>query len=160
MPDKENRHSENVPEPLEGSLKSTEAQKDTKLKQTKQPQPPQFDPEEEHDFKVSNRFVWASGILGIAGLVLGSILFSLIGLFCGIWGYRKLRILGNKQAEINGEIVRMKRNAILAIIVNGIAIIFCAAMLTVLLPNAIEVVSGDFSSLFSNAETASNATWG
>ncbi len=129
------------------------------------PQPPAPAAADARQLRSAQNFILAASILGPVSLILASFFLSAAGIVCAFIGFRKLKALAAMQTAFSPAAVRMKRAAIIAISVCGVAAALNLILVWMLFPTVMEhVEAGDYGNLFSGNGTGSgpetNSTWG
>ncbi len=164
MSDEENRP---VEEPLEPQKAPTEASEQlpeqrSSFQTPKQQKTHLEEPteQEEQFYKCSRRFVYASALLGLISFFFGSLVFSIIGLICGIAGYRRLKRFAKRPTTLVNEVKYMKTLSQITIVICAVGIIFSFVVVMTVVPYIYEIIStGEFEELL-NSTPATNDTWG
>lgn len=116
------------------------------------------------ELRSAQNLILAASIIGPISLIFASLLFSVAGLTCGYLGFRKLKALEAKHTGISGVATRMKRSAIIAMSICGVATVLNVVLLWVLFPSLMEFIeTGDYGNLLSGnggSSAGTNSTWG
>lgn len=133
------------------------------------PQPPNRRPvlngPDAKEIKSAQTLVVVGSIAGPVSVFVGGVLLSAVGLVCAFLGYRKLKHVGEKQGDAAVIASRLKRSAIIALVICGVALVLNAVAFFIMYPILLEAVqSGDYSSLMpgsgSGSTAAPSSTWG
>lgn len=116
------------------------------------------------DLKTSQTLVMVASIAGPVSLFIGGVLLSTAGLICAIIGLRKLSVLSAKKTGVSSMALRLKRSALIGLVVCAIALVLNAISFYLMFPVVLDMVeSGDYAGLMSDAGTGaagSTSTWG
>ncbi len=128
------------------------------------PRAPQPSGNDARELRSAQNFILVASIIGPVSLILASLFLSAIGIVCGFIGFRKLKALEEKHTDISAVATRMKRSAIIAMSVCGVAAAFNVVLLWVLFPTLLEFAgSGDYGNLLpggGSSGSGTNSTWG
>ncbi|WP_165172513.1 hypothetical protein [Adlercreutzia sp. ZJ242] len=88
-------------------------------------------------------------IAGPVSMLLGGVLVSSIALACSIIAYVKVRGVISSEESIDATARAIQRQALVALAVSSVALVFNAIYLVIMMPSIIEAVSsGDLSTMF------------
>ncbi len=139
------------------------------------PQPPQAPkpadfqlPPNEQDarnLKSAQNLIMVASLAGPISLFIGGFWLSCVGLICGIIGFRKLKVLAQKQNAISVVAARFKKSSIISIVICGIITVLNVVAAVILYPLVLQALeTGDYSQLMpgmgTNAPSGGNSTWG
>lgn len=115
------------------------------------------------ELKTSQTLVMVASIAGPVSLFIGGVFLSTVGLVCGFFGFRKLKVLSNKQAKVAAAAARLKRSSIIGIVVCALALILNALSLYIMWPELAQMLeTGDYANMAANTGggAGSASTWG
>lgn len=122
---------------------------------------------EAKELRAAQNLVMVGSIAGPVSLFIGGVVLSTAGVVCALLGLRKLNALAKRKTEVSLFAFRLRRSAVVALAICGVALVLNAISFIVMFPLVMEAVeSGDYGDLIPNVggtgstSSGTNSTWG
>lgn len=115
------------------------------------------------NLKTSQTLTMIASIAGPVSLFIGGVFLSTVGLVCGFIGFKKLKVLSNKQTKVAAAAARLKRSSIIGMTVCAVALILNALSLYIMWPELMQMLeTGNYANMAAGTGggAGSTSTWG